>query len=108
MLEFMETEIVIKTEAENILKYKEFVIEIQRTWNLNARVIPVTIGATGTVSKSLREYLSNILGNQTVPEQHTGVSDSTLATYWGIRQYLSNILGNQTVPEQHTGESDST
>ena len=45
---------------------------------------------------------------QTVPEQYTGESDSTLATYWGIRQYLSNILGNQTVPEQHTGESDST
>jgi len=30
--------------------------------NSKARVIPVIIGATGTVSKSLRKYLSNIPG----------------------------------------------
>ena len=29
-------------------------------WNVKARVIPVTIGATGTISKSFRKYISNI------------------------------------------------
>jgi len=30
---------VIKKEAEKILKYKEILIEIQRTWNVKAEVI---------------------------------------------------------------------
>jgi len=44
---------VIKKEAEKILKYKELTIrEIQRMWKVKTRVIPVIIGATGTISKS--------------------------------------------------------
>ena len=45
---------VIKKEAEKILKYKDLITEIQRMWNVEAKVIPVIIGATGTISKSLR------------------------------------------------------
>jgi hypothetical protein len=33
-------------------------------WNVNTKVTLVIIGATGTISKSLRKYLSNI------PEKH--------------------------------------
>jgi hypothetical protein len=50
--------IVIQKEAEKILKYKDFAIEIQRMWNVKTRVIPVTIGATETISKSFRQYVS--------------------------------------------------
>jgi hypothetical protein len=57
-----------KKEAEKILKYKDLTIEIQRMWNVKARVIPVIIGATGTISKSLRKYVSNIPGNYEVKE----------------------------------------
>jgi hypothetical protein len=32
-------------------------------WNVKTRVIPVIIGATGTTSKSIRKYVSNITGN---------------------------------------------
>ena len=42
---------VIKKEAEKILKYKDPTIEIQRMWKVKTRVIPVIIGATGTISK---------------------------------------------------------
>jgi len=59
---------VIKKEAEKILKYKDLIIEIQRMWNVKTKVIPVIIGATGTVSKSFRKYASNIPGNHEVKE----------------------------------------
>jgi len=38
-------------EAEKILKYKDLTIEIQCMWNVKTKVIPVIIGATGTISK---------------------------------------------------------
>jgi hypothetical protein len=53
---------MIKKEAEKILKYKDLMIEIQSMWNVKAKVIPVIRGATGTILKSLRQYLSNIPG----------------------------------------------
>ena len=60
---------VIKKEAEKILKYKYLTIEIQRMWNVKTKVIPVIIGATGTISKEFRKYVSNIPGNHEVKEQ---------------------------------------
>jgi hypothetical protein len=59
---------VIKKEAEKILKYKDLTIEIQRMWNVKTKVIPVITGATGTVSKSFRKYVSNIPGKYDVKE----------------------------------------
>jgi hypothetical protein len=32
-------------------------------WNVKTKVIPVIIGATGTISKSFRKYVSNVPGN---------------------------------------------
>jgi hypothetical protein len=46
-----------------ILKYKDLTIQIERMWNVKTRVITVIIGATGTISKSFRKYVSNITGN---------------------------------------------
>jgi hypothetical protein len=37
-------------------------------WNVKASVIPVIIGATGTISKSFRKYVSSIPGNHEVRE----------------------------------------
>ena len=59
---------VIKKEAEKILKYKDLTIEIQRRWNVKTKVIPVIIGATGTISKPFRKYVSNIPGKHEVKE----------------------------------------
>jgi len=59
---------VIKKEAEKILKYKDFTIEIQRMWNVKTKVIPVITGATGTISKSFRKCVSNISGKYEVKE----------------------------------------
>jgi len=59
---------MIKKEAEKILKYKDLTIEIQRMWNVKIKMIPVIIGATGTISKSFRKYMSIIPGNHEVKE----------------------------------------
>jgi hypothetical protein len=59
---------VIKKEAEQILKQKDLKIKIQRMLNVNIKVIPVTTGAAGTLSKSFRQYLSNILGKNEMKE----------------------------------------
>ena len=45
---------VIKKEPEKILKYKELIIEILRVLNVKAELIPVIIGAIGTISKLLK------------------------------------------------------
>ena len=59
---------MIKKEFEKILKYKDLTIEIQRIRNVKTKVIPVIIGATGTISKTFRKYVSNILGKHEVKE----------------------------------------
>ena len=52
---------VIKQEAENILKYEDLVIEMQRMWNVKAKVTPVITGG---------EW-NHFSITQTVPEQRT-------------------------------------
>jgi hypothetical protein len=77
---------VIKKEAEKILKYKDLTTEIQRMWNVKARVIPVVIGANGTISKLFRKYVSNIPGNHDVRELQ---KTATLGTAHILRKVLS-------------------
>jgi hypothetical protein len=72
---------VIKKEAEKILKYKDLTIEIQRTWNIKTKVIPVIIGATGTISKSFRKYVSNIPGKHEVKNYRK-------QPYWALHTYF--------------------
>jgi hypothetical protein len=77
---------VIKKEAEMILKHKDLTIETQRMWNVKARVIPVTTGATGTISKSFRKCVSNIPGNHDVRELQ---KTATLGTAHILRKVLT-------------------
>jgi len=54
-------------------------------WNIKTKVIPLIIGTTGTVSKSLRKYLSNILGEHKIKElQKTAI--------WGTAHLPSKVL----------------
>jgi hypothetical protein len=45
---------VIQKESEKNLKYKNVRIEIQRMWNMKCFVTPVIVGATGIVTKGLK------------------------------------------------------
>ena len=53
-VEMSEDRNVIKKGAENILKYADLIIEIQRMWNVKTKVISVTTGVIGTIPKSFR------------------------------------------------------
>ena len=77
---------MIKKEAEKILKYKNLTIEIQRMWNAKTEVIPVIVGATGTISKSFRKYVSNVPGNHEVKELQKTV---ILGTTYILRKVLT-------------------
>jgi hypothetical protein len=55
-------------------------------WNVKARVIPVVIEATGTISKSFRKHVSDIPGHRDVKElQKTAV----LGTAHILREVLT-------------------
>jgi len=68
-----------------ILNYKNLAIEIQRMWNVRTKVIPVIIGATATLSKTFRKYVSNIIGNHEVKELEK-------TTLLGTKHILRKVL----------------
>ena len=47
---------------------RRIIIIIKGMWNVKTKVIPVIIGATGTISKSFRKYVCNIPGKHEVKE----------------------------------------
>jgi len=57
---------VLQNEAEKKLKYKSLGIEIQRMWNLKSTIVPVINGATGRVTRSLRENLEAVPGKYSI------------------------------------------
>ena len=53
-------------------------------WNVKAKVIPVTKGVTGTISKSLRQYLSNIPGKHEIKELQKPAILGTAHILWKV------------------------
>jgi molybdenum cofactor biosynthesis enzyme len=66
-------------------------------WNVKAKVAPVITVATGTISKSLTQYQSNIAGKHEIKEQQknighcTHTSESTNVTVQIIFHVRNNI-----------------
>jgi len=50
-------------------------------WNVKTEVIPVMIGATGTVSESFRKYVSNI------PGKHGKLRNYRKQPYWELHTH---------------------
>jgi len=57
---------VVQKEAEKNLKYKSLCIEIQRMWNLKCTIVPVIIGSTRIITRSLRKNLEIIPGKHSI------------------------------------------
>jgi hypothetical protein len=56
----------VQKEAGRRSKYKSLCVEIQRRWNLKCKIIPVIIGATGIITRSLRKNLEAITGKHSI------------------------------------------
>jgi hypothetical protein len=59
-------------------------------WNVKAKVIPVINGATGTISKSLRQYPNNLLGKHEIKELQKKKKTAKLGTahiLWEVPMY---------------------
>ena len=53
-------------ETEKITKYQDLKLEIQKLWNVKAKVVPVVIGALGSTTAHLEQHLENIPGTHNV------------------------------------------
>jgi len=76
---------VVQKEAEKKLKYKSLCIEIQGMWNLKCTIIPIIIGATGIVTRSLRKNLGAKPGKNAIDSQQ---KTAILGTSHIIRKVL--------------------
>ena len=56
-------------------------------WNVKTKMIPVITGATGTISKSFREYVSNISGSHEVKE----LQKTSLIGHWTHASESTNV-----------------
>jgi hypothetical protein len=82
---------VVRKEAEKKLKYKRLSLEIHRMWNLKSTIIPLIVGATGIVTKSLRKNLKAITGKHWIDSlQKTAI----LGTSHKIRKILQCETGS--------------
>ena len=54
---------MIKKKEERMEKYRELGFEIGRLWNVRAKVIPIMIGALGTISNRHLSYLAEVGAN---------------------------------------------
>jgi len=63
-------------------------------WNIKTKVIPVIVGATGTISKLFRKYVSNIPGKHEVKEN--GHIEHCTHTSESANVKIHNILNTES------------
>jgi hypothetical protein len=73
-------------------------------WNVKAKVIPVIRRATVNISKSLRQYLSNITGKQEIQELQKTAKLGTAHTLWTLvmYKYKTYFMGEISLHVAHT------
>jgi len=68
------------------VKIQEIYIEIQRMWNLKSTIVPVIIGTTGIVTRSLRENLEAVTGKHSLDSIQKTAILGTSHIIWKVLQ----------------------
>ena len=85
---------VIKKEAEKITKYRDLEIEVQKCWNLRkVTTIPVVVGALGTVSKGINQFVRDLAPNISI---NTVQKTALLGTAHILRNFLTPIKNSSS------------
>ncbi|XP_045769747.1 uncharacterized protein LOC123870465 [Maniola jurtina] len=87
-------------EIEKLSKYHLLKTEVSRLWDTQATVIPIVIGATGVVARSIKKYIDTLDTNIDI-----SILQKQAAIHTSIM--ISKVLGDtvfvhHTQPEQHT------
>jgi len=83
---------LITREVQKILKYKVLAVDIQQMWNVKRKSVPLITGATGTVSKSLRQIHKLKLGtNKSSHACYTSCSCNYQNSIWCSLQMSSAV-----------------
>ena len=51
---------MVENEEEKIEKYREFARVVAKLWNVGVKIIPVVIGALGTIPNDLEEMINEM------------------------------------------------
>ncbi|CAH2093004.1 unnamed protein product [Euphydryas editha] len=85
-------------EIEKLTKYHLLKKEITRLWKTKAEIIPIVIGATGMVAKSIRRYCDKLDANIdiTIMQKQTAIYTTTI---------VSKVLGDNILVDGERSEA---
>ena len=80
-----------RAERGKITKYQDLKNDLRRTWSLkDIDIIPVVVGATGLVTKNLKNYLEAIPGRPSIQEAQMGAIKGTVTILKRALGYSEN------------------
>ena len=73
-------------ETEKLTTYKNLEIEVSRMWKVRIKIVPVIIGALGTIKRGLDQNLQLLSG-------HLSAVELKKITLMGTAHIIRNVLG---------------